>query len=188
WGELAQALGGVGALAGEVVEPLLLRLVLLARERVHLAELLAPAFEALELRGELVAVAVVDRLRARCIEAALCAGALRIGAGELDVERAQPLGLLGPEAAKLGAELGRPGRFGPGRKRRLETGHVRGQTLDESESDTEVARGVAWRRRRRGGGAALQLGELGSERAAACLELEQERLRGLAGEPELAPL
>src|SRR5215467_5315904 len=81
--ELAQALLEIGALAGEVVEPLLLRLVLLTRERVHLAQLLAPAFEALELCGELVAVALVDRLGARRVEAALRVGALCVRAREL---------------------------------------------------------------------------------------------------------
>src|SRR5262249_59572733 len=105
------------------------------------------------VRGAGGAAPVADGRGARRVEAALGVGALGVGARELDVDRAQPLGrlggaaakldLLGPEAAKLGTELGRPGRFGPGRKGRLETSHVRGQTLDESRSDTEGARGGA---------------------------------------------
>ena len=49
---------------GELVEALLLGLVLLLRERVDLAELLAAALEPLELLGELVAVLALGRLGA----------------------------------------------------------------------------------------------------------------------------
>src|SRR5262249_55091806 len=121
--ELLRARLEVGALAGELVEPFLLGLVLLAGERVHLAELLAAALDALEPRRQLVAVAGILRLGPGRLQATPRLVALGVGARELDVDRAQPLGCLGRAAAKLDlrgaeapqlrAELGRARRFGP---------------------------------------------------------------------------
>ena len=51
------------ALRRELLEALLLARVLLRRERVHLAERLAPALEALDLRPELVDLLVGESLR-----------------------------------------------------------------------------------------------------------------------------
>ncbi len=77
-------------------------------------------------------------------------------------------------------------RLGADGKRPLETGRVECQTLDQGARDREQARRIARRRRRDRGGAALELGDLRCEPAAARLELEQQRLGRLAGEPELA--
>ena len=85
---------------GELVEPLLLGLVLLLRERVHLAELLAAALEPLERVGELVAVVALGGLGARGLEPAPRLVALGLDARELDVDRRQPLGGGGRRAPR----------------------------------------------------------------------------------------
>ena len=141
--ELVEALLEVGALHGELVEPLLLRLVLLLRERVDLAELLAALLGARQLLGELVAVLALGRFGRGSIEPPLRLVALGIGARELDVDRRQPLAggarslaqldLRGPEPTERRAELGRAGRLRLGTlaQRRLEAVDVERQRLLE---------------------------------------------------------
>src|SRR5207248_8797353 len=63
--ELGEARLEVGALRGKLLEPLLLRLVLLVRERVDLAERLATALESLDRGGKLLAVVAFGRLAGR---------------------------------------------------------------------------------------------------------------------------
>src|SRR5207245_1110877 len=118
--ELLEALLEVGALHRELLEPDLLRLVLLLRQRVDLAELLAPLLVALEPVGELVAILALRRLLAGCLEPPLRLVALRVGARQLDVDRREALTGLGGLLAQLdllraeptqgGAELARPRR------------------------------------------------------------------------------
>src|SRR5581483_1436939 len=78
--ELGEALLEVVALGGQLLQPRLLRLVLLLRKRVDLAELLPPALVPDELLGELVAVVALGRLRRRRLEPALCLVALGVRA------------------------------------------------------------------------------------------------------------
>src|SRR5581483_8139224 len=140
--ELLEARLEVGPAAGERVEPGLLGPVLLARERVHLAELLAPPLEPRQPLRELLAARPLrarpaGRRAAGGLEAAPGLVALGVDAGELDLDRALPLGrlrgpaaeldLLRPEPAQLRAELGRPGGLGAGGERGLEAGHVHGE-------------------------------------------------------------
>ena len=95
---------------------LLDRVLLLLRERVHHPELLAAALEALELLGELVAVAL-RRLRTRALEPPPGLPTLGLQPGQLDVDgrdalrrlRQLPpqLDLAAAEGAQLGSELRR---------------------------------------------------------------------------------
>ena len=108
--ELVEALLQVGALDGELLEALLLGVVLLLRERVDLAELLAALLVARELLRELVAVVALGRLGPGRLEAAPRLVALRVGPRELDVDRGEllagsrrrlaQLDLLGAEPAQ----------------------------------------------------------------------------------------
>ncbi len=100
--ELLEAPLEVAALRRELVEALLLGLVLLLRERVHLAELLAAPVEALEPRGQLLGVVTLGGFGSGRVETA--AGLLDLGAGarELDVDRREPLGRLDGRAAEVG--------------------------------------------------------------------------------------
>ena len=115
--ELGEALLEVDALRGELLEALLLGLVLLLRERIDGAELLAAALEALDRRGERVAVVSLCRL----VGAGRLAAATRlVGFGAetrgLDLDGGGGLGhrgellpqldLGGAELAELRAELG----------------------------------------------------------------------------------
>src|SRR3954469_9071230 len=78
----------VGALRRELLEPRLLRVVLLLRERVHLAEPFAPALETLRDRGALIAVAPSRALVGpRVLEPAPRLVGLRLDARHLDVDR-----------------------------------------------------------------------------------------------------
>ncbi len=86
--ELREALLEVGALRCELVEPRLLGVVLLLRERVHLAERLAAALEPVDPLGELVAVVALGGLVGiRVLEAAARFVGLRLDPGDLDVDR-----------------------------------------------------------------------------------------------------
>ena len=76
--ELLEASLEVGALGRELRRALLLGLVLLLRERVHLAELLAAALEARDRRDELVAVVALGGLGRAAAETALGLVALRL--------------------------------------------------------------------------------------------------------------
>ena len=115
--ELGEALLEVDALRGELLETHLLGLVLLLRERIDRAERLAAALEALDRRGERVAIVSFRRLvRAGGLEAA----ARFVGFGaeprglDLDAggglrhrgELLAQLDLGGAELAELCAELG----------------------------------------------------------------------------------
>jgi hypothetical protein len=60
--ELRQRLLQIFALTGQVFQPRLLACVLLRRERIHLAERLAPALEAGDLCSELLDLLVRERL------------------------------------------------------------------------------------------------------------------------------
>src|SRR3954471_1389090 len=89
--ELVEALLQVGALHRELLEPLLLGVVFLLRERIDLAELLAALLRARELLGELVAVLALRRLGRGGVEPPLCLVVLGIRARQLDVDGRQPL-------------------------------------------------------------------------------------------------
>src|SRR5205814_4896796 len=92
---------GLSALRRQLLEPDLLRLVLLLRERVHLTELLAPPLIPPELLGQLVAILAFRRLGVRRVEPPLRLVALRVGARQLDVDRRQPLAGLRRPLAQL---------------------------------------------------------------------------------------
>src|SRR5207253_3351449 len=119
--QLRQARLEIRPLDGQLLEPLLLRLVLFLRERVHLAELLAPLLVARERLGELVAVLAFGGLGRRRAEPALRLVVLRVRARELDVDRRQALAggrrslaqlnLSGTEAPELRAQLARARRL-----------------------------------------------------------------------------
>src|SRR5205085_12074618 len=94
---------------------------------------------------------------------------------------APKLDFLGAEAAQLGTELGGARRFRSNREQLVETRHVQSQNLDRGTCQSTHAREVGRRQRRAGL-------ELGGELAAQSLELEPQRLRGFAREPELAAL
>ena len=107
-GELLQALLEVLALGLELHEPFLLRLVLLLRERVDLAELDSPQLEALRAGGELVAVVALGRLRGRLLEPAARVCGLRLDPGQLDLDLGRALRRILGALAQLdlgGAEL-----------------------------------------------------------------------------------
>src|SRR5262249_8918264 len=85
--ELGEALLEVLALCRQLLEPRLLRVVLLLRERIHLPERLAAALEALRALGELVAVVALGALvGARMLEPAARLVGLRLDACDLDVD------------------------------------------------------------------------------------------------------
>src|SRR5581483_6959392 len=91
--ELLEAPLAVGALRRELVEAGLLRLVLLLRERVHLAERLSPALEPLRPLGELVPIVALGRLvGVRVLEPAARLVRLGLDAGGLDLDRGGGLG------------------------------------------------------------------------------------------------
>src|SRR5581483_9968679 len=141
--ELAQAVLEVAPLPGELLEPLLLRLVLLLRERVHLPELLEPALRPLQLLRQLVAVLALRRLGAGGVEPPLRLVALRVGARELDVDRGELLArrarrlaqleLAGAQPAQLRAQLAGAGGLplGPGADGLLEPLRVEDERLLE---------------------------------------------------------
>ena len=126
-GELGERRLEVDALLGQLVEPHLLGLVLLARQRVDLPERLAPRVEARDPRRELVAVdllgvAVGRVLRDvpaargdRLVEASLRLDRLALEPRQLDLDRGRALGdlvrrlpeldLARTEAAQLRSEL-----------------------------------------------------------------------------------
>src|SRR5262249_11737275 len=132
--ELCEAPLEVGALHQELVEALLLGLVLLLRERVHLAELLAAQLEPLKARRELRTVVALRGLPACGLQTPLGFVALGLDARELDIEGARALGagrdeaaeldLLGAETPQRRAEPCRPGRIriDPLAKSRLDLG------------------------------------------------------------------
>ena len=102
------------ALRAQLRQALLLLRVLLLRERVDAAELLAPPLEPVELLGQLLACPVC-RLGAGRVEPPLRLGALRLEPRDLDVDARDPLRrlrVLAPqldlpaaERAQLGCEL-----------------------------------------------------------------------------------
>ena len=145
--ELGEARLEILALCRELVEARALAVVLLLRERVHLAERLAAALEPLRALGELVAVVALGALlRTRVLEPAARLVGLGLDARDLDVDRGHglrrarqrlaQLDLGGAEAAQLVAELARActagvdmrtqrcleacGRLRGGRERRVE--------------------------------------------------------------------
>ena len=86
--ELGEALLEILALRRELLEPRLLGVVLLLRERVDLAERLAAALEPLRALGELVAVVAFGALvGAGVLEAAARLVGLGLDARDLDVDR-----------------------------------------------------------------------------------------------------
>src|SRR5204862_7794003 len=86
--ELGKALFEILALRGQLLEPRLLRVVLLLRERVHLAERLPPALQPLGTLRELVAVVALGALvRPRMVETAPRLVRLRLDARDLDLDR-----------------------------------------------------------------------------------------------------
>ena len=215
--ELVEAPLEVGALGRELLEALLLGLVLLLRERVHLAELLAAALEPLDSDCELVAVVTLGRLGPRRLEPSRSLGALRVDPRELDVRRGNAvaglaggtpqLDLVGAEAAQLRAQLGGARGIGLAAQSRLEALDVDAERGDEAIRgvDEPLERApVDTRCRRRRSlfgsdacapglagsrlGAARKLVGLGSKLPPPRLELEQDRLGCLACEPELAAL
>ena len=200
--ELGEAVLEVDALRGELLEAHLLGLVLLLRERIDGAERLAAALEALDRRGERVAVFSLGRfVGAR----GLAAAARFVGFGAeprgLDLDGGGGLGhrgellanldLGGAELAELCAELGR--RSGVSfAERRLEARGGDVERAHEALGERDHARraGIRLERVRAVGdlrvAARRHLVELGCERAAPRLHLEEQRLGRLAGEPELA--
>jgi hypothetical protein len=129
-GELGERRLEVDALLGELVEPHLLVLVLLARQWVDLPERLAPRVEARDPHRELVAVDLlgVDAGRVlgdvpargdRLIQASLRLDCLSLEPRQLDLDGGRALGdlvgrlpeldLARTEAAQLRSELGGPG-------------------------------------------------------------------------------
>ena len=104
--ELGEARLEILALRRELVEPRALGVVLLLRERVHLAERLAAALEALRALGELVAVVALGALvGARMLEAAARLVGLGFDARDLDVDRGH--GLRGARQRLAQLDLGR---------------------------------------------------------------------------------
>jgi len=89
--ELLQARLEVGALVGELGEPLPLALVLLLGERVDLAERLPAALEPLDPLRELVAVVALGRLGGSRFEPAARFVGLGLDARSFDVDCAEPL-------------------------------------------------------------------------------------------------
>ena len=118
----------IGPLRAQLLEVLLLPLVLLLRERVDAAELLAPALEPLELRQQLVArrprraprSASASRRRASAASASSRASSTSTAARPLAaLGRLVPeLGLRGAEAPQVGSELARPRRLRSASRRR----------------------------------------------------------------------
>ena len=148
--ELGEARLEVLALRRELVEPLLLGVVLLLRERVDLAERLAAALEALRALGELVAVVAFGALLgARVLEPAPRLVGLRLDARDLDVDRRHArrrvrqrlpqLDLGRAEPAQLLAELAgaRAARVDVRAQRRLE---ARGRVGGAGERRVEPLR------------------------------------------------
>ena len=143
----------VGALCRELLEPHLLRLVLLLRQRVDLPERFPARLEPRQPCGELVAVDAFLRpgsllrlslgLLARLLEAAPCVARLAVQSRELDLDGRQPLrrvvgdlthlDLPGTELAKRRAELPGAGRAGvhPRSHRGFEARRQRSCALDE---------------------------------------------------------
>ena len=181
---------------------LLLTVVLLLRERVDAAERLPPALEPLERRLQLFARAFGCVLT-RLAEAAPRLRGLGIQPSELDLDlRDRRRGLVGlpPQLGLARGEVSEPG--GQRRGERAAGIGARGERLLDARGLADGARELvaeplaegreAWvgrahdgRRRRR---ALREHARLLAQAARLSLELELERLRGLAGEPQLPPL
>ena len=205
--ELGEARLEVGPLRDELLEPLLLGFVLLVRERIDLAEGFATALEPLDGGDELVAVVALRRfVCARLVEPPACFVGFRVDASRLDLDRRHCFGgrreLLAQlhlgctESPKLGAELAAARGAGVDvrAERSLEMRDRDLERLEEPFGEPEAPRGewVLLERIGSFGDRRLEprpkLLELRRERSAACLQLEQHRLGGLAREPELAAL
>ena len=165
--ELLQALLEIGALRLEVVETLLLRLVLLPRERVDLPERRAARLEPVDAGRELVAVVALRRLDlARGVEPSRRLRDVGVDARELHLggchggarllELAPEVHLRRAERAQLLAELAGPGRarVHTGAERRLEpVGRSPGRLDPVAQRRRErrpAARASTRRSRRRG--------------------------------------
>ena len=203
--ELREARLEVGPLGGELLQPRLLRLVLLVRERVDLAERLAAALQPLDRCDELLTVVAFGRLVGICLlEAAARLVRLRLDPRRLDLDGGDGFGsgsellpqldLGRTEAAQLGAELAAASRacVDLPAQRRLEVRHRDLERAHEAlcERCTANEERIRLERVRRVGNGSLQarpqLVQLGCERSPPRLQLEQQRLGRLAREPELA--
>ena len=161
--ELREARLEILPLRCELVEVQLLRLVLLLRQRVHLAERLAAALETLRALCELFAVVSLGALvGAGVLEPSPCLVRLGLDAGDLDVDsrdtrggarqRLAQLDLGGAEPAQLLAERPRPrtARVDACPERRLEAGRrvrrrveCRLETLRSGEHTRQLVRSCA---------------------------------------------
>ena len=200
--ELLQARLEVGALVGQLGQPLLLALVLLLRKRVDLSERLAAALEPLDPGGRAPRGLRPRRLGSGFLEAAARLTGLCLEPRALDVDasgaltglggHAPDLRLLPAEPPQLRGQLAsfRRARIDPGAEGRLEaldgpsrSRQRRGQPLGERDERLERRR---WRLLGELLGATLELLGLAGQGAAARVQLEQDRLGRLAREPELA--
>src|SRR5207248_3489229 len=203
--ELVEALLEICALRRELLEPRLLRVVLLLRERIDLAEALAAALEALGALVQLFAVVAFRALLgARVGEPPTSLVGLGLDARSLDVDRGRAVGRVGERLPQL--DLGRTesaqflaqlaGACGPSvdacpqrrfeaRRGNLERTHEplreRGLARDDRVCLHRVRRSRNWGLR-----PAAELVELGRERPSPSLQLEQDGLGSLAREPQLA--
>ena len=186
-------------------ETRLLLVVLLLRERVHLAQRFAPPLEPLDLLRQLVALVALGGWSACRLQSATRLLSLRLDTRALDLDRAQPLARfrgLAPsldlgraEAAQLVGELTGARRADvcarPQRSFELfRDGDVERRDEPLGQACEPLGRAVGrdgvricWNRR---GRARLELFDLGRERTTPRFQLQPHRLGGLAGEPQLA--
>src|SRR5215211_1361639 len=100
--QLGQARLEVGALGGELVEPLLLRFVLLLRERVHATELLTSRPESLRSHGQGLPVLALRGSSLGGLEPSTSLSRRRLDLRPLDVQRGSALGGLRKRMPELG--------------------------------------------------------------------------------------
>src|SRR5215831_3348506 len=177
--------------------------MLLLREGIHLAESIAAPLEALDLRGQLLAVLAFRGVGSSFLEPPPRLGRFRLEAGPLDVDgrsalacfgRCAPgLGFLGTEPPELRRKLTRTrgARVDASLERRLEPPSSlarprerRGQALREDGQGLEGDRSAFLRAGLLG--LSLELLGLPCQGAPPGVELQQHRLGRLAGETQLA--
>src|SRR5215831_11654282 len=177
--------------------------MLLLREGIHLAESIAAPLEALDLRGQLLAVLAFRGVGSSFLEPPPRLGRFRLEAGPLDVDgrsalacfgRCAPgLGFLGTEPPELRRKLTRTrgARVDASLERRLEPPSSlarprerRGQALREDGQGLEGDRSALLRAGLLG--LSLELLGLPCQGAPPGVELQQHRLGRLAGETQLA--